>query len=87
MIWIFNGVGGRFPSGVFSEKETAEIWIKKNMLTGVLTLYPVDQGNYDWAVATGVFTPKNEKEKSSVFIGSFSSASQEHYHYEDGELD
>lgn len=27
-IWVFNG-GGRFPSGVFSTRENAEIWIGK----------------------------------------------------------
>jgi hypothetical protein len=84
-IWIFNGSNSRFSSGVFTKKESAESWIKKNKLTGVLTLYPVDTGVYDWAIENGFFVPKKDSEKMPEFIQKFSSASQEHYHFEDGE--
>jgi len=83
-VWIFNGQNSRFPSGVFTSKELADIWIKKHRLTGVLTLYPLDQGTYDWAIEKELFTPKKEHEFSSAFIEKFSSASQEHHHYLDG---
>jgi hypothetical protein len=32
----------------------------------------------------GVFTPKKESELASEFIGRFSTAAQEHHHYENG---
>ena len=63
----------------------AEDWIRKHQLSGVLTNYPVDVGVFEWAIANGMFTPKDERQKSAEFVGRFSSASQEHWHYEDGE--
>lgn len=86
-VWIFNGQGGRFPGSVFIDKSVAEDWIRKHKLTEVLTLYPLNEGAYDWAIRKGYFTPSKEKEKLPDFIGSFSSAGQEHHHYLDGELD
>lgn len=83
VVWVFNG-GGSFPGGVFTCLETAEAWISANRLTGVLTAYPLDTGIYDWATSKGYFMPKRDDQKSPDFIGRFSSASQEHYHYEDG---
>ena len=83
-VWVFNGANARFPSGVFSQREKAEEWIAENGLTGVLTKYPLDVGVYDWAVQKGFFQPKKAKHNSTEFIQGFSSAHQEHYHYEDG---
>ena len=85
VIWIFTG-GGLFPSGVFSSRDLAEAWIGKHRLTGVLTKYPVDIGAYDWAIESGFFTPDRPDQSQSKFIGRFSSASQEHYHYEEGKI-
>jgi hypothetical protein len=89
-VWIFNGDDGSFPGGAFSTKELAEEWIKRNRLSGTLTCYPLDEGCMDWAIRTGVFNvsrPNNAaKQKDPRFIGSFSSASQEHSHWENGEL-
>lgn len=84
IIWVFNGVGSKFPSAVFTEKEIAEQWIKINRLTGTLTAYPLDISIYDWAISNGYFTPKGDQHRTPEFIGKFTSASQEHYHYEDG---
>lgn len=86
-VWIFSGERGRFPSGVFTERIMAENWIKEHKLSGVLTLYPLDEGVYEWAIKNKFFNPAKEKEKMPHFIGAFSSASQEHYHYIDGCLD
>ncbi len=83
-IWIFNGTNGAIPSGVFSEKETAEIWIAENQLTGLLAKYPINQGLYDWAVTNGYFIPKREEHNSPIFKQAFTCASLEHYHYENG---
>lgn len=46
-VWIFNGSKGKFPGGIFRSLEIAEVWIRSNRLTGVLTRYPLDWGSYD----------------------------------------
>ncbi len=84
LIWVFNGSGGRFPSGVFTDLLTAESWIKRYCLSGILTAYPVNSGVFDWAIENNFFTPKKEEHLSPEFIGKFSTASQEHYHFENG---
>jgi hypothetical protein len=80
-VWVFNA-GGRFPGGVFATLAVAEAWIARNSLTGVLTAYPLDRGVHEWAVEQGKF--RADKQLDARLIGSFTSASQEHYHYEDG---
>ena len=86
-IYLFQSLNkGRFCSGVFSTKEKAEEWIEKYALSGALTVYPVDEAAYDWAIRMGYFKVKKEKESSSDFIAGFTSASQIHFHYEDGKL-
>jgi hypothetical protein len=84
-VWVFNGDGGRFAGGVFTSRERAEAWIAANKLDGVLTLYPLDTGVYEWAIAEGKFTPKQEKHSLPEFIGSFTTASMAHHHYERGQ--
>ena len=86
-IWIFNGAGGRFPSGAFTSEETAKKWILDNKLTGILTEYPLDTGVYEWAIKSEFFTPTKSKEKSPEFIQKFSCAQQKHFHFENGVLD
>jgi hypothetical protein len=83
-MWIFMGEGARHPSGVFTERETAERWIGAYQLSGVLTAYPVDVGAYDWAIDAGHLRPKEPGDARSQFVGRFSSAYLEHYHYDGG---
>jgi hypothetical protein len=84
-VYVFNNPNkSKFPSAVFSTKENAEQWIKKNLLSGVLTKYPMDIGIYEWAIQNEFFIKKDNQDISPDFIAGFSSASQEHYHYEDG---
>jgi len=87
-VWIFNKNNANFSGGVFNELKLAESWIKVNLLSGILTKYPLNQGVFDWAVENNMHSIKQEKlaEKSKQpnFIGGFTSASQEHYHYEHG---
>jgi hypothetical protein len=85
-IWIFNGPKASFPSCVFTARETAEAWIREQGLSGMLTAYPVDCGTYQWAVGMGYFSPQREDQRSAEFIQQFSSASLEHYHYENGNV-
>jgi hypothetical protein len=75
-----------FPSGVFIQRSVAEAWIGQYKLTGTLTAYPLDIGVYQWAVERGYFKPKKAGDTTAAFIENFSSASQEHYHYENGKL-
>jgi len=70
---------------VFTTREIADGWIAKNRLTGTLTRYPVDVGAYEWAIDKGMFRPRKPHESEPEFIGDFSDAAMEHYHYEDGE--
>ena len=84
-VWVFNGEGGQFPGGVFSTRERAEAWVRARRLSGVLTAYPLDEGCFDWALRAGAVTGRaRERGGDAAFVGSFSSAVQEHYHYEDG---
>lgn len=80
-VWLFNGEGAHFASGVFSELSLAEDWISKHSLTGILTEYPVDEGVFDWAIEHNLFKPKPDKRLDAVFIGRFTSGAQEHFHY------
>jgi hypothetical protein len=82
--WIFCGPKGRFPGGVFLSLHKAESWVAHHKLTGVLTRYPLDMGSFDWAEANGFVNERLLSKADPDFIGSFSSASFEHFHYEDG---
>lgn len=79
-VWVFNAPRATFPGAVFSSQ--ARTWIAHQRLTGILTAYPLDEGVYDWATRQGLFPA--DKPASAAFIGSFTSASQEHYHFHEG---
>jgi hypothetical protein len=84
-VWVFNGECGRFAGGVFTSRERAEEWIRARHLTGVLTAYPLDQGCFDWALGEKLVTGRAvHRGDDPAFVGSFTTASQEHYHYKDG---
>ena len=89
-VWVFTGTRSSptsttptFPGGVFSSLELAESWIKQHGLSGVVTLYRMDVGAYDWAIANGYFTPSKPHHRTSEFIGRFSGGDV-HYLYEAG---
>ena len=86
-VWIFCGPKGRFPGGIFLSFSKAEAWISHNLLTGVLTRYPLDEGSFDWAQRKGLMSKKIIDSAEPDFIASFSSASFEHFHYEKGVRD
>lgn len=83
-VWVFTGENARFPSGVFASRAAAEAWISVHCLTGLLTKYPLDIGIYDWAIRNDHFRPKGPQHQLPKFIGSFSSASLDHVHFEHG---
>ena len=82
-VWVFNGERSTFPSGVFSSLGMAEDWIKLHALSGTVTLYRVDVGAYEWAVANGQFKPTKPHHETSEFIGRFTGGDV-HYHYDAG---
>jgi len=84
-VWVFNGSGARFPSGVFESNAEAELWIRKYNLSGILTEYPLNTLVYHWAINNRLFLPKKDSHSTVDFIQSFTSASQNHFHYEGGE--
>ena len=84
-VYVFNGAEGRFPSAIYSSFESADLWIRKNKLSGILTCYPLDISVYEWSLKKEYFKVTDERHQLPSFIQSFSSASQEHFHYEDGE--
>jgi len=83
-IWVFHGEGAMFSTAVFTDLKKAEMWIKKHSLSGVLTRMPLNQGVYDWATETNMFTPKSELQQTPTFIQRFTSAYLQHFHYENG---
>ena len=86
-VWVFVGANSRFPSGIFISYEAGEEWIMTYKLSGVITKYPLNVGAYDWAIAQGFFSPKKIEHSSPLFIGKFTCASMEHYHFECGVRD
>ena len=86
-VWVFHGANSPFSSGVFSSLAKAEEWIKRNKLCGVLTEYQLDESPYDWAISNNFFEVKRVDQSTADFIQKFTSASQEHYHFENGEYD
>lgn len=85
-VWVFQDPDkGRFAGGIFSSRAQAEEWISANRLNGTLTLYPVGVGVYEWAIERGLFSPRKAHESEATFIGGFTTASQPHHHYDDGE--
>ncbi len=74
-------------AAVFSTREKAEQWISTNGLQGMLTKYPVDVSVYEYAIQNGWFTPQRADQELPAFIQRFTSASQEHYHYENDASD
>jgi hypothetical protein len=88
-VWVFSGdrnsagSNATFPGGVFSTIQLAEEWIAKHGLSGVLTMYWLDVGAYDWAVANATFKPKKPHHFTPEFIGQFAGG-ETHFHYECG---
>jgi hypothetical protein len=83
-VWVFAGARSTLSSAVFTDKKTADAWISGHRLSGMLTKYPLNTGIYDWALKANKFIPKRDDQKTPEFIGRFTCAYLEHYHYENG---
>jgi hypothetical protein len=83
-VWVFHGEEAQFTSAVFTEQSKAEAYIKKHSLSGLLTEYPLDIGIYEWVISKDYWKPKYPSQRSPKFIGGFTSAYLNHYHYRSG---
>ena len=86
-IWVLNS-GKNFPCGVFNSKEDAEVAIEKYNLNGMLTKYPINALVYDWVIEENIPDERVSnplKQVTAKFVGNFTTAYQEHYHYGDGD--
>ena len=81
-VWVFRGRTGHHPGAVFTTEEKGFEWINKHQLEGILTAYPLDISAYDWAIQNGHFTPTKPEHQEAYFIASFTTAAQDHYHFE-----
>lgn len=88
-VWIFHEASSKYSGGVFTSISDAEAFVVKYKLSGMLTKYPLNQSVFDWAIENDMhnISAHKIKEKSinPRFVGGFTTASQEHYHYENGE--
>ena len=85
-VWVFHGAGGRFTNGVFCSKAQAEEFILRYRLAGTLTKYPIGMSVYDWAIQEKLFESTKPEQYEAGFIQRFTTASQEHYHYDPDEI-
>jgi len=83
-VYVFNYINDYFghPCAVFDQLNIAVCWICKNKVSGMLTRYPMNVSIYDWAIANHFFVPKRPDQFQPEFIGRFTSAYLEHYHFE-----
>lgn len=84
-VFVFSQMGGNSPGGVFSTRENAETWIQHHQLTGVLSVYPLDVGVFDWAAQEGLIKAHFIQSAPPDVIAGFCSH-LEHYHYRNGEM-
>ncbi len=85
-VWVINASNSQFPGGIFSNMDSALAAISKWQLTGTLTEYPLDELVYDHAIKMEWFEPKTPKHCSPAWVGGFTSARQQHYHFENGSI-
>lgn len=84
-IFVFHGTDAKFASGVYESLEDAKRSIAAHKMSGILTSDPVNETVYDYAVRNEFFQPKPTQSES--FVQKFTSASQEHYHFQNGKIE
>lgn len=82
-VFVFHGDKANFASAVFTNLDEAEDVISRDGLTGMLTRYPLNETVFGYTVRADLFTPKGNE--SGDYIGRFTSASLDHFHYEKGQ--
>jgi hypothetical protein len=53
LLFVFHGSGSRFANAVFSSQASAETWIARHGLTGLLTEYDMDSPAFDRQLKDG----------------------------------
>ena len=85
-VFVFQGAKCRFANAVFSTKSTAESWIAKHSLTGLLTEYEADNPAFDQRLKEGTLPKgirealKREKSSASVIETYVDGARHSHYY-------
>jgi hypothetical protein len=82
-VWVFHGERAQFTSAIFTSFNLANIWIKNNKVSGILTEYPVNISCFEWAIENKYYIAK-ENDKRSNKIQKFTSHAQKHFHYYNG---
>jgi hypothetical protein len=85
-VWLVNCNAGSLPCGVFLTERDARDFIARHAISGVLSEFPLGESTYDHATRLGLFSPKNDTERSGEFIADFSPRLP-HYHFENGQPD
>ena len=84
-IWIFLGENSKMPCACFDSLDSARLIIQEQRLSGLLTLYPINELVFTWAVKNEFFKPKRPEHFLPKFVSAFTSAAQPHFHFEDGQ--
>lgn len=84
-VYVFHGTGASFAAAVYETVAQAAADIERHKLSGLLTWYPVGWTVYDYAIAEGLFTPREYAD--GKFVQSFTSAMLDHHHFENGQID
>ena len=93
MVWVFtNAWDESKPRSTFSSvlglvATTASVSravLAGSRADGLLTGYPLDQSVYDWAVQSGRFRVRNDRQREPKFQATFTSAQLPHAHFEKG---
>ena len=83
-VFVFVGEESTLPSAIFLDLNSINRWIASNLLSGSVHKLPINISLYDWTIMKGYFEPKKGYQKEARFIQRFTSASVEHWHYENG---
>lgn len=84
-VFVFHGAHAKFAAGVYDSLEDAKRSVSAHKMSGILTRYSINETAYDYAIRNDFFHPKPAKSES--FVQKFTSASQEHYHFLNGEIE
>lgn len=84
-VFVFHGTGSRFANAVFSTQASAETWIARHQLTGLLTEYEMDSPAFDRRMKDGNLPGHIRKaiargDGTTVFAQQYTDGAK-HYHY------
>lgn len=85
LVWMFSSTESPsvFPTGIWTSKEKAEVWIASVSASGVLSGYLLDKSAWDSNVRLGLLKLSKPERDTSEFKRKFTTAI-DHFHYKDG---